>query len=162
MLGATLALVVVGFLCLYSVTASGHQTVFSTGFGRQIVWFLMGSVAMLAILLFPLNVFYRGAYIFYGICLVLLVLVLFLSTGRVHRWIVVGGFQFQPSELAKVATLLALARYLSGKKIGALDWKRILGAAILALIPVFLILKQPDVGTSSVFIALLVVMLFWA
>ncbi len=162
MLGATLGLIVVGFFCLYSVTASAHQAMFSTGFARQIVWFMVGSVAMTAILLFPLNVFYRGAYIFYGISVLLLVLVLFLSTGRVHRWIVVGGFQFQPSELAKVATLLALARYLSGKKEGALDWRRILGVASLALVPALLILKQPDVGTASVFIALLIVMLFWA
>ena len=162
MLIVTLVLVLIGLICLYSATAENQRMILKTSFGKQVIWFFVGILVFLGVLFSSLQGFYRSAYLFYGIFLVLLLLVLFFGLGRVHRWIGFGHFRFQPSELAKVATVLAVARYLSQEKGDALSWMRFLGAIGLVIPPTVLILKQPDVGTACVFLAILVVMIVWA
>ncbi len=157
-----LSLILIGFLCLYSIL-EGRETVSQyTGFEKQIVWFCLGFILFVVILLIPFRLFFRAAYICYLISLVLLLVVLLASSGDIHRWIYFGSFQFQPSEFSKVATILALARYLSQKKEGHLDGKRFFIGLSLMMVPAFLILKQPDIGTASVFFAIFIFMVIWA
>ncbi len=162
MVSGMLALVFVGLVCLFSATAGSHEAILKTGFGKQVIWFFFGGLVFIAVLLTPFKVFFRGCYLLYGISFVLLLVVLLLNSWKVHRWVELGPLQFQPSELAKVATLFVLARYLSEEKGKVLGWKRVLGALGFVLIPMILIVREPDVGTASVFLALLVVMLIWS
>jgi len=77
-----------------------------------------------------------------------------------RRWIEFPGFSVQPSEFAKISVLLALCYYLS-KSVGLLgDWRRILFVFLIALVPGILIEMQPDLGTSLVVVALLLVLFF--
>ena len=104
----------------------------------------------------------------YGFSLALLGLVLVVGTGAgtaqsSHSWLSVGGHQIgQPSELAKVATVLMLARYLSGRKEPPRSLRDLLIPGLIVGVPFLLVLKQPDLGSAIVFIGIAFAMLFWA
>ena len=152
-------LIVIGLVCQYSVTAGSGPLTIQTDFAKQVIWFMIGLVVLAAMLITPASVFYRNAYILYGLGLILLVIALLASSGNVHRWIKLGGFRFQPSEPVKVATVLVLARYFSQHYPRGMNWKRFAAAAVFAAVPALLIVLEPDVGTASVFLALLAVMI---
>lgn len=104
----------------------------------------------------------RWAYAIFGLSLLLLLAVYgFPPVNGARRWIRVAGLGFQPSELAKVAFVLALARYLMHRD----NYRRLPGLVVpllLTLVPLLLVLKEPDLGTSMVFLPVLMVMLFVA
>jgi rod shape determining protein RodA len=115
--------------------------------------------------------FYDVAYIFYGIMMILLVLV--LVKGRyalgAQRWFSIGGVVFQPSEIAKLAMILALGRYFSHRrptfKFGSKSlrlalWLNLLAPFLMTLIPMMLIFKQPDLGTAILVFGIFVVMVY--
>lgn len=118
--------------------------------------------AMFALSLPNYRVLCRWSYVIFLLSLVLLVVVyLFPPINRAHRWIRVGPVGLQPSEFAKVAFVLALARYLMYRE----NYRRLRGLALplaLTTLPVLLILKEPDLGTAAVFLPVLFVMLFAA
>ena len=151
---AILAVSSVGLAMIYSATTG---TPSAGAFHRQIVWLLLGLVLMILALVIDYHTLAEFSYIFYGLAVVLLLLTLFY--GRVvnasRSWLWVAGVQFQPSELAKVATLLMLAAYLGRERVrglGALHFAAICGIVGL---PVLLIMKQPDLGTAVTFVPLL-------
>ncbi len=84
----------------------------------------------------------------------MLLIVLFVgeSAGGAARWISIGGLRIQPAEFTKFAVLIALARYLSAHEMSFIEIKTLIIPFILFLIPLFLVLKQPDLGTSLVLI----------
>jgi rod shape determining protein RodA len=108
------------------------------------------------------------APVLYGVSLILLAVVLVIGTGAgtaesSHSWLSIGGHQIgQPSELAKVATVLMLARYLSSRKEPPRSLRDLLAPGIIVGVPFLLVLKQPDLGSAIVFIGILFAMLFWA
>jgi rod shape determining protein RodA len=77
-------------------------------------------------------------------------------------WIAVGGFRFQPSEFAKIAAILGLARFLAGRPGPPKNLRDLLGPSALMAAPMGLVVLQPDVGTAFTFIAILFAALFWA
>lgn len=162
LLGVALSLICIGLMCLYSATVRSDISMLHTEFGKQIIWTCIGFIIIGMILSIPLKMFYQSAYVLYGLSILFLIIVLFLPAGRSHRWIEIGMIRFQPSEIAKVATLIALARLFSQKKVTRIGWKRILGCLCLSVLPVLLILREPDIGTASVFVALMVGMILWA
>jgi rod shape determining protein RodA len=109
---------------------------------------------------------YRGlkhfAYALFGVGLLLLIVVFFMPAyNGSRRWIPLGVMKFQPSEMVKLAYILALARYLIYRS----NYRRLTGLIVpflLTLVPIGLILKEPDLGTSLVFIPILFAMLFVA
>ena len=127
-------------------------------FHRQMVWLLIGFVLMLLALLIDYHTLAEFSYVFYGLGLLLLGLT--LAYGRVvnasRSWLGFDGFQFQPSELAKAATVLMLAAYL-GRETRAQGLGLTNFAAICAIVglPVLLIMQQPDLGTAVTFVPLL-------
>ena len=110
----------------------------------------------------PYQRFGRLAYPLFGLTLVLLVLVLFLPPiKQAHRWIPLGPVQVQPSELTKIAYIILLAWYLRYRD----NYRRLLGMFVpfvLTLVPIVLILKEPDLGTSLLFLPTLYFMLLMA
>ncbi len=142
----------VGFAMLYSA-ANGDWNPWAS---RQIVRFGAGMVIMFTIALIDIRFLMRWAYLAYGGTLVLLVAVEFageIGMGA-QRWIDLGFFQLQPSELMKLTLVLALARYFHGlthEEVGRLTMLLVPTALILA--PTVLVLKQPDLGTALMIMA---------
>jgi len=129
----------------------------SLAFYKQFIFFLIGILAMLSMLILSPQLIYKLAYPFYILSLMLVVLVYFVGEEikGSQRWLHFGPINFQPSELVKIALILCLARYLSKnlpqhrkpkKKVYGL--RDLLIPGVLILLPFLLIAKQPDLGTA--------------
>lgn len=137
----------VGVAMLYSAANGSFQPWAS----RHAVRFGMGLGVMLIVALVDVRIWLRLAYVFYGISLMLLALVEvmgFIGMGA-QRWIDLGYFNLQPSELMKIALVLALARYFHGlamEEIGRPT--RLIVPLMMIAAPAALVLRQPDLGTA--------------
>jgi rod shape determining protein RodA len=153
-------IILFGLVVLYS---AGHTTGGAASYHlRQLLWLLLGSAVLLFGIIVPFRTLDYAAIPAYAVSVVLLVILLLISGGRVERWMGYGPFRFQPSEFTKISLILIMARVLSDRpldKVGARDF---LVPAIVAGVPFVLVLRQPDLGTALVFGAILVPMLFWA
>lgn len=152
------------FLLCLGFVAIGVMTIYSANFdldtghagalpGKQITWFGLGLIAMLIALSFDYHYIDRLAYPFYGIMLVLLVLVMVVghSGGGSQRWINLGFFRLQPSEPAKLAIVLVMAKYFQSDEPGRGYYLRDLWVPFLLVAPlVILTLIQPDLGTAII------------
>ncbi len=165
LLFSVMGLLMVGLVALYS----SSQPVIQGGAGTnyfmlQSVWIALGLAVMLVTWFFPLRLINTYAYGIYLASLLLLMLVMIAGVagyGAV-RWIRIGPVNFQPSEFAKLATLLAAAKFLGE---GNRDVNRPLDFALAStifLIPFLLIARQPDLGTALVFAAMVLPVFFWA
>ena len=131
------------------ISASGGST--EPWAARQMVWFGAGLVVMLGVAMIDIGFWLRAAYTIYGLAFVLLVGVepLGAAVMGAQRWIDVGVIQLQPSELMKIALVLALARYFHGIALDALGRIRTYIPPLLMIVaPAALILRQPDLGTA--------------
>jgi rod shape determining protein RodA len=142
----------VGFAMLYSA-ANGNMQPWAS---KQMTRFAVAFVAMIAVALIDIRHWFRVAYWLYGIALVLVVAVDMrgvIGMGA-QRWIDLGVIQLQPSELMKITLVLAMARYfhcLSDEKTGGI--LALFAPAALIVVPVMLVLKQPDLGTAMMLLA---------
>jgi rod shape determining protein RodA len=160
-LGIVLALVVVGVTSVYSATFDAGASVF---FQRQLLWAGIGIVLMIAVLLVPIRSVQFLSYPLYGLSIVILLVV--LAAGKTvagsKSWFGIGGLGLQPSEITKVTTILALATYLSQRHVNLHQLKHIAVTFAIVLLPVTLILLQPDMGTAITYIGMLLPILYWA
>jgi len=132
-------------------------------FWRQLVWALVSWVTVAVTSRIPLRHLENLAWPAYlGTC-GLLVLVLFIApeVAGARRWLGFGGLRIQPSEFAKVATVILLATWLSRRLEDRSPILATLGSLVLALVPIVLVLREPDLGTSLVFLAIWLGMIFW-
>jgi rod shape determining protein RodA len=152
-------LTIAGFFAIYSATYAAQGDRFSL----QLLFGAVGLSVMLAAALIPVRWFSIAAYPIYIISIGLLFYVLFagVEVSGQRNWIVLGGaLRFQPSEFAKLATILAVAKYLSSdRKLTKLSHFTI--TSLIVLIPTELI-RREDPGSATVFIAILGVILLWA
>ena len=137
----------IGFAMLYSA-AGGH---FDPWASRQIMRFGIGIVAMIIFALVDIRVWLRYAYFIYFVSILLLSAV--EVTGSVgmgaQRWINLGFINVQPSELVKMTLILALARYFYASRVEDVErLSYLLAPAAMLALPVFLVLRQPDLGTA--------------
>jgi len=149
-----LALMFMGWANIYSAAYDPeHASIFdqSREYGKQGVWMAISLVIGAVTLLVRGHVFREAAYSIYAVVLGLLVAVLIFGkeVNGAKAWFAIGGFGIQPAEFAKFATALALSRYLSGLKALA-DMRSRVISGILILLPVALIMLQPDTGTALV------------
>jgi len=130
---------------------------------KQSVWIIIGLVAMFAVASFDYRYFEKMATPIYLVNLAVLVAVLLLGNEAkgAQRWISIGSFEFQPSEFAKIAIVLSFASFLSRRQGELTTFRSLLPCFLYIGAPMLLILKQPDLGTSLVFIAIMLGML-WA
>jgi rod shape determining protein RodA len=160
-----LGLIILGLLTLYS---SSHTTVDgglgSNFFLKQLIWVVIGSGAILIVFFMPNRWIYASAYYLYGVSLLLLILLIFFGkTGQgADRWLQLGPISFQPSEFAKLAGILAVARFISRDEVDINTIKDFLFASLFIVVPFILIIRQPDLGTSMVFVAIALPMLYWS
>lgn len=147
-----LALVGIGIMGVYSATFEGHTRLSSLAV-RQISWAGLGFIAMLVVFAVDYRELERLGYFFFGVTLVLLLLVPILGSfgGGARRWISFGFFSLQPSELAKISSLLVLAQYLHlvAPPQGYALRDLIYPGVIMAL-PAGLVLTEPNLGTATI------------
>lgn len=151
----------VGYLVLYSVAGGSHQP-WAIRHGVRLA---VGVPLMVAIALVHVRVFFRWAYAAYGVALGLLVAVdvLGVISKGAQRWLDLGPLQIQPSELMKVALVLALARYFHSAWLDEIKRPLFLVPPVLMILaPVGLVLAQPDLGTAVMLGACGTVLLFVA
>lgn len=128
---------------------------------RHVVFVVVGLVVFLVTSLVAPRTLKALAPYIYGLSMLTLVIVLFTpEVEDTNRWIRIGFFQFQPSEFAKLALILALAAMLAHARDGVVRWYHLVRAAVLAGAPAVLIFRQPDLGTMLVLAFLVVVALF--
>ena len=158
LLAATLMTVFLGITMIYSASSE------SGAWQRQSIHALLAFTITLALLYLPNKLFHTLAYPLYVFSLASLVLVLVWGTGGdTNRWLDLGGVRLQPSEFAKLATIIALARYFSSVRDQAINRAHtFLGAVALTVIPMLLIVQQPDLGTALSLGAAFFPMLYWA
>lgn len=158
-----LLLVGIGWLNIYSSTfTESSASIFDFGelYGKQLIFIGLSLISILALLALEANFYERFSSVLYIISMVFLLgLFVFGKTiAGATSWYDLGFFNFQPSELAKVATSLALAKYLSDIQTDIKNRKDQFYSFLIILIPAFLIIPQPDPGSALVFFALIFVL----
>jgi len=160
LLGSMTGLIVFGLMAIYSATNGAGETVL---FYRQLTWGCIGAVVMLFVYFNDYRFIRDNSYIFYVIGVILLVAVLVFGKKIAGQtsWVRIGFFSFQPSEIAKMTTILALARFLSDDDTDIRSIPHLAIALAIPLFPAMLIMLQPDMGTTLTclsFIAPMIIM----
>lgn len=154
-----LLIIFLGILVIYSATQSLEGNVL---WYKQVLWFGIGLLGLMSTVLFDYQLLGKYSRIIYILAIFLLVFVLFggplIRSAR--SWLVIGSFSFQPSEFAKLATIIIIAEYLSTKREGLTTISEFIYPTTLVALPVLLILMQPDLGTTLVFLPVIIVMLY--
>lgn len=157
------ALVLLGWLNIYAAVYNEEaSSIFdiSQKYGKQLMWIGTSVILIIFILLVDSSIFQTLAYpIFIASMLSLVGVLLFgKEIAGARSWFAFGGFSLQPSEFAKFATSLAVARFLSSKGVNLATWGNRLSALALIMIPALIIIPQPDPGSALVYFSLLLVL----
>ncbi len=158
-------LLTLGLLALYSSSNTAlEQGIGANYFIKQSVWVVIGLIILIGIYFLPLRWILDSAYLLYGISILLIIFVIFFGNkGQgAERWLNFGPISFQPSEFAKLATILAVAKFISKDDIDLNSVKDFSVSAFFFILPFILIIRQPDLGTAMVFCAMALPMLYWA
>lgn len=161
--GFVIVVVLLGLLGVAMLYSAGGSS-WSPWAGSTLIRFGVCLMAMITLAMINIRFYLRYAYVFYGICLALLVLVEIMGQIGMgaQRWINLGFIVLQPSELMKIALVLALARYFHNLTVAeAQNPLRLLVPTAMLLLPVVLVLMQPNLGTALLLI-LGTVALYWA
>lgn len=159
--------VVVGWLNIYAAIYNpenplwiGDAGFFDTNAGKQLIWIGTTVLLIIAILVIDYRFYETTAFFIYGFFLFMLVVVLIFGAEikGSHSWIRIGGFQVQPAEFAKMATALALAKYLSTPMVNLSRFRDQFNVAIIILIPPILILLSQETGVALVFAGFIVLL----
>lgn len=156
-------LVLLGWAAIYSASYSGEEnSIFdaSISSGKQFQWMMACFVILFIILIVDSRFYVTFSYVFYVLLLLLVVAVIFFGTevkGQ-RNWIRIGGFQMQPSEMAKFAVGLALAKYLSGLNVDIRRWSDKWKAFAIIGLPMMIVMIQGDAGSAIVFVAFVLVL----
>ncbi|MCB0713294.1 MAG: rod shape-determining protein RodA [Ignavibacteriae bacterium] len=156
----SIALVAIGLISLYSATYDAGA---SEMFKSQLIFALLGLGVMLAVAFLPERWIRVSAWPSYGVALLLLALVMVVGReiNGAKAWIVLGPISLQPSELAKIASLMAAAFFISREGRELTNWRDLgITGAIIGL-PMLVVFKE-DLGSATVFGALLLGVLLWA
>ncbi|MDR0759237.1 MAG: rod shape-determining protein RodA [Treponema sp.] len=161
---AAIILSIFGILFIYSsgITSTGMPA--STEYIRQIIWASGGLILAIFLALLNYRRFYDiSIYLYLGtLGLLAFTCVFGRQVNGARAWLGIGSFGIQPSEFAKITTILFLARYLDASKRSHNVFVRFILSCVIVFIPMGIILIQPDFGTSLVFIPILLVMTFIA
>lgn len=132
---------------------------FSQKYGKQVVWLVVSLFLGLLVLLIDADIYRKFATPIYIFTIILLIVVLFMPPKFGARaWLGIGSLGIQPAEFAKIGTALLLARYISGVNIKLQNLQTVYIANLIILVPMVLILLQPDAGTFVVYTSFLFVM----
>jgi rod shape determining protein RodA len=168
---ATVLIISAGLICLYSASYQNVR-VSNKVFYDQLIFSIIGLFLIFYLSRIDYRRFYDLAYVFYGISVFFLVLVLFAGRHALGatRWFTIAGVSFQPSELAKLGLILAVARYLSDHPVSGtyrlwssryqILWHGLLVPLFISVLPMLLAFKQPDLGTAILFFGIFLILVF--
>src|ERR1700722_18579432 len=162
---SVLALAIIGTLSVTSASYANYHHALNGLVLRQFLWVVIGTVIMVGALFFDYRAILTYAYPIYAASLGLLIAVSVIghSTGGSRRWINLGFFHLEPSELAKLAIVLVMVRYLREEPPkGGWGLQHLIVPFILLGVPAGLVLKQPNLGTALVLILISVTLMFVA
>ncbi|MBI5970047.1 MAG: rod shape-determining protein RodA [Deltaproteobacteria bacterium] len=152
----TAALTAIGLASVYSATHAQMPAIYK----KEVYWIIIGLAGLAAAVTINYLLLERLAYALWGGAVILLVSVLFIgkTTAGARRWLNLGLFSLQPSELAKLALIIALAKYFTSRPVPSkgLALKDLALPAVFLLVPFLLVVKQPDLGT-----AIILWLIFW-
>ncbi|MFH1050021.1 MAG: rod shape-determining protein RodA [bacterium] len=159
-IGLVALLMFAGLLSIYSASS---EPGFEIYFYKQVMFVAIGFGVMLFIVFVPDNWIKFNSIFIYLISLALLIAVLIFgkTISGTKGWFQLSGFSFQPAEFAKLAVLLLVSRFLSQKGIDIKNLRDLLSVLGLFALPVALIVIQPDIGSASVVVVLMLGILFW-
>jgi rod shape determining protein RodA len=151
----------IGIFSVYSASFKSQQPLDQTLAVKQVLWMSAGMLLVFLIIRWDYFKLQDIAWPLYFMSVTLLVLV-FLTPARLgaHRWIRMAGFNFQPSELAKLSTLLVLARFFATHRVEYAPKRDLCMPFILVGVPLLLILKEPDLGTAILLVPSFLTMLY--
>lgn len=151
----------IGLAAIYSSTV--HHPTASGNFDKQLIWGIGAFIVFFVTYSLPTNSFKLIAVPLYLLSILLLIAVLVMGRqiSGAKSWLDLGSVGFQPSEMAKIGTILVVASYLSRNNTNIESFKDIVFTLIIGFIPVGLILLEPDMGTALVFIGIILSMIFW-
>jgi rod shape determining protein RodA len=159
-----LAIFIFGVLNLYSATHAHSSLHMQNLYKSQMMWFVLANLTAFVASFFSPKSLFRFAYWIYAANVFLLVLVLIMGQKGMgaQRWLVLGGFRLQPSELMKIALALALARYYSkASPEKELFLRDLIPPFLITIIPTVLIVMQPDLGTGLLLVLIFLVITFY-
>jgi len=154
----------IGILNIYSAGNSMDNFRQETIYIKQAQWIIIGLILIGIIICIDYRFICRFAYVIYAISIMLLLVVALFgyATHGSQRWITLGGFSFQPSELVKLTIIIALAKYFDDHMIErSYSLKELLIPFFIVLIPFLFILKQPDLGTALMLIFIAISIFFF-
>ncbi len=159
---SVIALLVIGLTAIYSATVN-HPTA-AGNFERQLIWALISLGVFFIIYFLPKQTFRVLALPSYAVSILLLIAVLLMGhkVYGARSWMNFGPFGFQPSEFAKISMVLMLSSWLSRSERDINNIKDIAVGLSIGIIPILLILVEPDLGTAIVFIVITLFMIFWS
>ena len=155
-----LALVTIGIISVYSATYDARAAEI---FHKQVLWVGVGVLALAIMAAVPFRLLQLVSYPAYFLSILMLVIVLILgrTVSGSMSWFNLGPLRLQPSEFTKITTVLALATYLSRSDVSLRKIRDLAIAAGIVLLPVTLIMMQPDTGTALIFFGMFFPVLFW-
>ena len=158
------ALISVGLVAVYSATHIPAHPGRTALFGKQLGWLAVGLGVLFFTTVIPLRLWEEYSPFLFAVAILLLVAVPFVGVERMgaRRWLSLGGFQVQPSEMAKLALLLFMARLLSRPRFDVKRMSHLVPACAAAVAVFLLVFVEPDLGTSLSIPVALVPMLYWA
>lgn len=156
----TFALVFIGIISVYSATYDAKA---SEIFQKQVFWAIAGTLAFGIITLLPFRFLQFISYpsYFLSVGMLLSVLIMGKTVSGSTSWFNLGAFRLQPSEFTKITTVLALAQYLSRVDVSLQKFKDLATAAGIVMLPVVLIMLQPDTGTAFIYMGMFFPLLYW-
>ncbi len=157
-------LITTGILFIYSASFRNDEHVLSAMARRQIVWALVGGTCFVVAALTDYRKLGESSWLIFIGCIILLVLVLLIGKKvyGAYRWLNLFGIQIQPSEFAKLGTVIMMASYMGQPSRDVTSPKTLLTALGLLAIPFVLIMEQPDLGTAMTLVPATLVILFAA
>lgn len=152
LMGSALVLALAGVAMIYSTEGVAHVAWGKLFHFKQLLWIIFGFFGLLFTMSMNWTTIVRCSYVLYGFNLACLLLVALIGKRGMgaQRWISLGPLSFQPSELMKIALILALAKYLSDRGEEIKRPSQALVPALLVLVPTLFVMKQPDLGTAIV------------
>ena len=151
-LGLLIILLIIGIISIYTASSTriGDDFIFANYYIKQFIWIIISMLILLLLIKVPIAIIEISVFPIYIITILLLIMVLFLPEIKgSHRWISLGFINIQPSELAKLLTIMVISKLISKPFLS--DGQILLRSSIFTLIPVTLILLEPDLGTASIF-----------
>jgi len=152
LIASAICLALLGAVMIYSTGGPTAPAWRKMVYAKQLLWIVFGLLALLLAIGINWGTLVRFSYPLFGLALFFLLLVSLIGkTGLgARRWISLGPLSFQPSELMKIALILALAKYLGNRGECIRRPKQLLAPLSLILVPALLVLRQPDLGTAIV------------